>query len=88
MCPALFLAATGGFPALSYLYHFIDGTVVAPALRKPEVASWRQVTITRDNRARVFVDTWSTDSHVPKALVALGRFERAYGRPWRRVVLF
>jgi hypothetical protein len=77
--PALFLAATVGFPALSYLYHFIDGTVVAPALRKSEVASWRRVTITRDNKPRVFVDTWSTDGHVPKALVALGRFERAYG---------
>ncbi|WP_456623488.1 hypothetical protein [Bradyrhizobium sp. P5_C12] len=78
--PALFLAATVGFPALSYFYHLIDGTVVAPALRKAEVASWRRVSITGDNKPRVFVDTWSGNGYVPKALVALGRFEKAYGR--------
>lgn len=77
--PALFLAATVGFPSLSYLYHFIDGTIVAPAVRKAEVASWRRVSITRENKPRVFVDTWSTNGYVPKALVALGRFEKAYG---------
>jgi hypothetical protein len=78
--PALILAATVGFPALSYLYHFLNGTVVAPALRKAEVASWRRVSITGDSKPRVFVDTWSTNGYVPKALVALGRFEKAYGR--------
>lgn len=78
--PALFLAATVGFPALSYFYHFIDGAVVAPALRKAEVASWRRVSITSDNKPRVFIDTWSTNGYVSKALVALGRFEEAYGR--------
>ncbi|WLB57899.1 hypothetical protein [Bradyrhizobium japonicum] len=74
------LTATVGFPALSYLYHFIDGALVAPAVRKAEVTSWRRVSITSDNKPRVFIDTWGTSGYVPKALLALGRFEKAYGR--------
>lgn len=74
--PALVLAAMAGFPALSYLYSLITGTMVAPVVRRMEVASWQRVSITRDNRPHIFVGT-GTD--VPKALVALGRFDKAYG---------
>jgi hypothetical protein len=77
--PALFLAATVGFPAVSYLYYFVNGTILAPVVRKVEVASWPRMSITHDNRPRVFIDTWGSDGVVPKALVVLGRFEKAYG---------
>jgi len=77
--PALILAVTAGFPALSFLYPLVSGTTVAPVLRRMEVASWQRVSITHDNRPRIFVDTWGTDGVVPKALVALGRFDKAYG---------
>jgi hypothetical protein len=77
--PALFLAVTAGFPAASYLYSRVNRTILAPVARKVEVASWRRVSITHDNKPSVFIDTWGTDGVVPKTLVVLGRFEKAYG---------
>jgi hypothetical protein len=77
--PALFLAAIAGFPAVSYLYSLVNGTILAPVARRAEVASWQRVSITHDNKPRVFIDTWGTDGVVPKTLVVLGRFEKAYG---------
>ena len=77
--PALFLAAMAGFPAASYLYSFVNGTILAPAARKVEVASWQRVSITHDNKPRVFISTWGSDGWVAKTLVVLGRFEKAYG---------
>jgi hypothetical protein len=77
--PALVLAAIAGFPALSYLYSLVNGTILAPVVRKVEVASWRRVSITHDNKPRIFIDAWGGDGVVPKTLVVLGRFERAYG---------
>jgi hypothetical protein len=78
--PALFLAAMTGFPAVSYLYSLVNGTILAPVARKVEVASWRRVSITHDNKPHVFIDAWGIDGVVPKTLVVLGRFERGFGR--------
>ncbi|WP_298106427.1 hypothetical protein [Bradyrhizobium sp.] len=76
---ALCLVAIAGFPAASYLYSYANGRYLAPAERKVEVASWRRESITRDSKPRVFISTWGTDGVVPKTLVVLGRFEKAYG---------
>lgn len=76
---AVFLAVTTGFPAASYIYSYVNGTILSPVIRKAEVASWRRVSITHDNRPRVFIDTWGSDGWVAKTLVALGKFERTYG---------
>lgn len=76
---ALWLAAVAAFPLACYLYAYIDARVLAPPARQAEVASWPRASITRENRPRVFLTTSGTDGHVPKAMVALGLFEKAYG---------
>jgi hypothetical protein len=43
------------------------------------VASWPRIRITHDNMPRVFLTTYGTDGFVPKTIVAIGRFEKAYG---------
>jgi hypothetical protein len=76
---ALCSVAIASFPAASYLYSYANGKILAPAARRVEVASWRREGITHDNKPRVFISTWGTDGVVPKTLVVLGRFEKAYG---------
>lgn len=73
---ALLLATIVGFPALSYLYLFANGRVVAPVMRKAEVASWQRVSIPPNNKPRVFV---GGGERLAKTLVAIGAFEKAYG---------
>jgi hypothetical protein len=76
---ALSLATIAGFPFASYVYSFVDARTMAPNARHEEVASWPRVNITPDNKPRAFLTTWGTDGYVPRTLVALGRFEKAYG---------
>jgi hypothetical protein len=76
---ALLLAAIVAFPFASYLYASVEGRVVAPHARRADVASWPRVSITHDNKPGAFLTTWGTDGYVPKTIVALGRFEKAYG---------
>jgi hypothetical protein len=76
---ALSLAAIAALPFASYLYTFVEARVVAPQMRLAEVASWPHVSITRDNKPRAFLTTWGAEGYVARAMVALGRFETAYG---------
>jgi hypothetical protein len=76
---AALMAATAAFPFASYYYYSVEARDEAPRARRAEVASWPRVRITHDNMPRVFLTTYGTDGFVPKTLVAIGRFEKAYG---------
>ncbi|WP_152977377.1 hypothetical protein [Bradyrhizobium pachyrhizi] len=76
---ALVLAVVAALPLVSYLYAYVEARVMAPPARQAEVASWPRISITRENRPRVFLTTWGIDGYVPKTMVALGLFEKAYG---------
>jgi hypothetical protein len=86
---ALFLAGTIGLPAASYVFSYVNGTILFPIVRELQVASWHRASITRNNKPRVFISTLEVGGGtlrnpevggvLPKALVVLGQFERAYG---------
>jgi hypothetical protein len=76
---ALLLAGIAAFPFVNYYYAYVSAKDEAPRARRAEVASWPQVRITHDNRPRVFLSTYGTDGFVPKTIIALGAFEKAYG---------
>ena len=77
---ALLLAPAVTAPFVNYVSASVEARYEAPRARRAEVASWPRTIITEDNRPRVFVDTSEFASgFIPSTLVALGRFEKAYG---------
>lgn len=76
---AVLPAAIAGLPFASYAYSFVDARFLAPSARRDEVASWKRMSITRDNKPRTFLTTWASGGAVARTLVELGRFEKAYG---------
>jgi hypothetical protein len=76
---ALLLAGLAALPFVNYHYAYVSAKDEAARARRAEVASWPQIRVTRDNRPRVFLTTYGTDGFVPKTIIALGSFEKAYG---------